>query len=218
MGELPEQGGDQQRRGAAGVEQRPERAEDVRVAPAERAPPLGRQGLGQADRDPQGVGRGERRRDQERRARAESGRQPADRRAEDEAEPERRPHQAEGRAPLLRRGDVGEHRIGGPEGGAGDARDQPPDEQPGERRRRRHQQIIEREGDRRKEQDRPPPEAVAEIAEHRPGEELSAGIADQHVAGDPGRLGKADLAEMDDEVRQHRQDDSEADRIDAAGR
>ena len=48
MAELPEQGGDQQGRGAAGMEERPERAEDMGVAPAERAAPLGRQRLGQA--------------------------------------------------------------------------------------------------------------------------------------------------------------------------
>ena len=142
------------------------------------------------------------------------GEQAADRRAEDEAEAEGGAHQPEGRAALLGCGHVGEDGIGRDVDRAGDPGDETADEQPADGRRRGHERIIGREGEHGKEQDGPPAETVAEIAEHRPGEELRTRISDEHIARDPRRLGEVDMAEMDDEAGQDRQHDAEADRVD----
>ena len=69
----------------------------LRVAQAERAAIFGRERFGQEEQHRQRVDRGQRSGGDERRARAERGDQPAERRADDEADAERRAEQPEGR-------------------------------------------------------------------------------------------------------------------------
>ncbi len=128
---------------------------------------------------------------------------------DDEAQAERRAHQREGAAALFGRRDVGEHGVGRAVGGAGDPRDDPSGEQPADRRRDRHQRIVDREGEHREEQHRPPPDAVAQAAEHRAGEELRDRIGDEHQPARPRGIGQRHAGQLDDQRRQHRQDDAE---------
>ena len=86
-----------------------------------------------------------------------------------------------------------------------------------ERRRGGHHAIIDREGEHRDDQHRPPPEAIAEIADHRPGEELREREHGEQPARDARRGGEIEMPELRDQRGQHRHDDAEADHVDQHG-
>src|SRR4030095_9857323 len=93
-----------------------------------------RQGLGKRKSDGDGVQARQRRGRDERRTRAESGHESADRRTEDETHAEGGPDQAERGAALFGRGYVGEHGIGRAEGGPRYSGDEAAEEKPADRR------------------------------------------------------------------------------------
>src|SRR5437879_10854473 len=61
---------------------------------------------------------------------------------------------------------------------------------------------------------RPPSKTVAQVPEHRRAEELHERVHEREPAAVHGGPVHAHPGELDDEPRQHRQDDAEADRVD----
>ena len=74
------------------------------------------------------------------------------------------------------------------------------EEEPSERRRKRHQRVIRAERQHRRNHHRAPPVPVAQIAEHRSGNELRQRIDPKQIARNPRRLFQIDLAEIDQPV------------------
>ena len=107
-------------------------------------------GLGQPDDRGDRVDRRQHAGDVERDVRPAERGQPADRRAEHEADAERRAEQAEQPRALLRRGDVGDRRLGDRQAAAGRAVDDPPDEQQPQRAGGAGDEAADRGADQRR--------------------------------------------------------------------
>ena len=183
------------------------------VAQAERAPVLRLQRFRQQQEHGDRIDRREPAGDDERRPGAKARHDAAQRRPNHEADAERSAKQSKGGRPFLRRSHVGNHGSRRTEGRAGDARNRAADEKPGQSRRPGHDEIVDRERDHCSDQHDPPAEAIAEIAHHRTREELRNREYGKHPTRHPCRLRQVDLAELRDQLRQHRHDDPEADDV-----
>ena len=91
------------------------------------------------------------------------------------------------------------------------------DEQEDHGRGKAHDHIVDSEPDQRDQQDRSAPELVGEVAEYRSENELHQRVEEDHVAADHRRLGDAAAGQPADELRQHRQDDTQAHHVEQDG-
>jgi hypothetical protein len=189
------------------------RAQRIGAAPVERAAAFGRQRFGKDEIAIEHVGGGKDRGGHERRARADLAEKAADRRTGDKADAERRADEAEVARALLGLGDVGDRGLRRSIAAAENARQRARDKQPGQSLDDRQQRIIDREPAEREQQHAPPAEMIGQIAEHG---RCKKG-RDRHDEPDPradlDRMRQIDAADLHHELRQHRHDDAETDRI-----
>ena len=190
-----------------------QRAERIGAPPVEGAAAFGGQRFGKDEQAIEHVGGGEQRRGDKRCARPDLAQKAANRRSGDEADTERRSHKAEIARPLGGGGDVGDRGLCRGIAAAEDARQGTRDEQPGQGLDDGQQRIVDRESAEREQQHAPPPETVRQIAEDRRGDKS----CDRHDQADPrpdlDRAGQVDRADFHYQLRQHRHDDAEADRV-----
>ena len=197
--------------------QQAHRMHDVGGAQAERAAFLRRQGLGQDEVAVQRVGEAQARRHPERQAQVDATENAAHRRAHDESQSEGRAQHAEFRGALRGWRDVGDVGAGRGVAGRSDAGDEAADEQPAQRGRHGHQDVVETEAEIRREDHRAPAEMVRGGADDGREDELHGGPQRAEQSHVPGRAGHVAVLEMDDQLRQHRHDDSHRHHVEGDG-
>jgi hypothetical protein len=154
---------------------------------------------------------------EERRARAERAEEAAERRPQDEADAEGRADQPEVLRALLGRGDVGDERVGRREGRPGHAGDRAAEEQPRERGGQAHHDVVDAERADREEQHRAAPVAVGEVAEDGRAHELHRRVDEREPAAVDRGLADGVAGQLDEQPRQDRDDQPEADDVEQDG-
>lgn len=147
------------------------------------------------------------------RARADLAKEPSDSGACDKADAERGADEAKVARAFFRLGDIGDRGLGCRIAAAEDARQGARDEQPWQCLDDRQQRIVDREPTEREQQHAPPPEMVRQIAEDRRGKEGRNRHDEPDPRADLDRVWQVDPADLHHELRQHRHDDAEADRV-----
>ena len=195
----------------------PQRPERVGACEGEGTALLGRQRLRQDEEPVEEVYRIEAGGHEVGEAQSHVAEDAAERRAEDEAEAEDRADETEAGRALLGRCDVGHVRARAGEARPRDARDDAPDEEPPQRGRQAAEQVARRRAEERHEDDRPPPEAIAQPAEHRREDELHRRVERHEVAEVVRRGAQVVAQEACHEARRHRDDEPEPERVEKHG-
>ena len=192
----------------------------ARRVPAEASgtpPALGRQGLRQHQQPVEPVGHGDHRRGVERPADVVMAEQPTEQRAQHEAESERRTDDAETGRALLRWRDIGDVSTGGGHRCTGQAVQHAGDEQPADARHQRHRHVVEAGAEHRHQQHRPPTEPVRQGAEHRREQEQHDRVGGPQVTDDLRRITFGTTLQFPDQMRPHRNQEPEAERVQQQG-
>ena len=200
-----------------GAAQAHQRTDGIGAADVEGAAVDERQAFGEHQPAVKRVAECQRRGEEEGHAVAELCDDAAQRRADDETEAECHADDAEIYATALGGRDIGEVRIGGRKGRAGDPGDDPRRDEPPQVRRERHDEIVGAEGNEAGEEHRAAAEAIRQPADNRAAEKLHRSVKKTDPAGDGGSVGKAAPGPADDQSRKDRNDNAEPDRIDEDG-
>src|SRR6056297_855757 len=149
----------------------------------------------------------------ERRPGAELGEKAAEGGADDEAHPEGGAHKTEAGRLLGRFRDIRDHRGRRRPGRRRDPADDPSRQQKPEHARERHDHVVEGEDGERDEQHRPPPHPVGKRPHRRAEEKLHRSIGGRENAAPHRRLGQRAAADLAQEIRHHRDDETDSDRV-----
>ena len=147
----------------------------------------------------------------------EPGVRPGDAGEQSEAQSEGRAQHAKAGGALFRRGYVGDISAGGRKTGRGDTGNQPPDKQEPKVRRQRHQDIVQPQPKIGQDDHRPAAEPVGQRAQHRLEDELHEGPEETEIADDMRGADGIAVEERLDQLRQHRNDDTERHHIEQDG-
>jgi len=118
---------------------------------------------------------------------------------------------------LFRRRDIRDEGICGNIHRTGHSCDSATDKQPGDRGRKTRQQVVEAIRKQRNQNDRTSSEAIAQIADDGTAEKLQHRVGHQNVSAGARRRCFVGFSHAQQQLRQHRHHDAEADRVDDAG-
>ena len=188
-------------------------AQRVRPFEHERPPPVPRKGFRQHHEPVNHVGQGQPRGGKERQPHVHLAEQPANGRAEHEPHTPGRSDQAEAGSPLLVGRDVGHVGVGGGESRRRHARDHAAEKQPHEAGRQPHDHVVDAERGQGDQQNGPATEAVRKVSDHRREEKLHDREDEHQKTAVAGRFADGGIPEFGDQLRQHRDDDAERNRV-----